>query len=172
VKADAYAAELQTQGAQIASEYPEVSCRWQGDELVFPKADDDGFEIRLQPDAAGVIVLTDVGLHVHVEGDPEDAVRDALGLVRDLLSPDMRVVERRSGQHGYRWTLERLESGRWLGEARTGLLFWNYFGRRSEQIYQNRRFPGRLADTAGFRQATPCRRRWRPGSVRRTEAAC
>lgn len=142
---DPYTTELRVQGDRIATQYPEVACRWQGDELVFPKTTEDGFEISLQPDSRGVIVLTDVGLHVHVDGAPADAVQDALGLVRDLLTPDMRIVELRAGGGGYRWRMERLESGRWLVEARTGLLFWNYFGRRSERTYQNRRLPGRLA---------------------------
>jgi hypothetical protein len=29
-----------------------------------------------------------------------------------------------------------------------GLLFWNYFSRRSEKIYQNHHLPGRLAQIA------------------------
>lgn len=144
MSSDPYAAELRSQGDRIATQYPEVACRWHGDELVFPKTAEDGFEITLQPDSGGVVVLTDVGLHVHVDGVPAEAVQDALGPVCDLLTPDMRVVELRAGGCGYRWRMERLESGRWLVEAQTGVLFWNYFGRRSERTYQNRRLPGRL----------------------------
>lgn len=72
-------------------------------------------------------------------------VEDALGLVRDLLSPDMRVRELRAGRSAYRWFIEAFDGRTWKVEHMTGLLFWNYFGRRSEHIYQNAVLPGRLA---------------------------
>lgn len=146
-KTSAYADELRTQTDRVAEVHPEVAVFWRANEVVFPKAGEDGFEVSVQPESGGLIVLTDVGLHVHIGGDPDEAVGDALGPVRDLLSPDMRVVEQRAGRRGYRWTLERLDTGRWVRVATTGQLFWNYFAGRSERIYQNRRLRGRLAYT-------------------------
>ncbi len=141
----AYADELRSQARSILADHPDMPHHWRNDGLVFSGSDLDGFEVTLQPDGQGIVVLTGVGLHEHVEGAPAEAVRDALGLVRDLLSPDMRVRELRAGGRAYRWLLERRELDRWTCESQTGLLFWNYFARRSERVYQNRWLPGRLA---------------------------
>ncbi len=143
-----YADELRIQSDRVVEDHPGLRVEWRDSELVFPKAALGGFEVRLLPVSDGVVVLTDLGLHVHLEDTPSDAVRDALGLARDLLSADMRIVEHRAGPRAYRWSLERRAGGRWVGEAQTGLLFWNYFARRSERIYQNRQLPGRLAEDA------------------------
>jgi hypothetical protein len=145
----AYTGELRVQATSILAEHPEVVHQWSEDWLVFPPASPDGFEVSIDPEPHGVIVFTGVGVHVHVDGSPEEAVRDAIGLVRDLLSSDMRVRELRSGGQGYRWILERREASGWIGEAQTSLLFWNYFGQRSERIYQNSQLPGRLGGVPG-----------------------
>lgn len=143
-----YRHELRTQADLILVNNPALGHSWQTNgELVFPPKGPDGFEVRLKPDSHGVIVLTDVGFHEHFEGSPEQAVESALGLVRDLLSPDMRVREQRANGSGYRWILERRDGQDWKSESRTGLLLWNYLGRRGERIYQNRHLPGRLGGT-------------------------
>jgi hypothetical protein len=141
----AYSHELRSQASRVLTAHPSLLYQWHGDHLVFPAVDEDGFDVTLQPDAHGIIVLTGVGVHEHIDGSPWDAVRDALGLARDLLSPDMRVREQRAGGAGYRWVLERRDTGMWRPQSETGLLFWNYFGRRSEHFYQNTQLPGRLA---------------------------
>lgn len=85
------------------------------------------------------------GFHTHFD-DSDDAgalVRDAFGLVRDLLSPAMRLREWRAGNVPYRWVLEVQVADGWRSEQTMGLLFWNYFGRRSERVYQNRQLPAR-----------------------------
>ena len=104
-------------------------------------------EVVLQPDSRGIIAVTSVGFHEHVEGPVTESVQDALGFARDLLSPDMRVREQLSDERGYRWNLERRQEGEWALESTTGLMFWNYFGRRSERFYQNQHPPGRLGRT-------------------------
>jgi hypothetical protein len=145
VGVSAYVDELRTQSARVFAANPGVSYLWRDDALVFPSSTADGFEIAIQPEAGGVVVFTDVGLHVHLDGTPDQAVEDAFGLARDLLSPDMRIRELCASGRGYRWVLERRDSTGWHCEGRTGLFLWNYFGRRSERVYQNQHLPGRLA---------------------------
>jgi len=75
--------------------------------------------------------------------DPASVVRDALGLVRDLLSAAMRLRELRAGGWPYKWILEARVSGQWQTEQTMGPLVWNYFGARSKRIYQNAHLPER-----------------------------
>lgn len=95
------------------------------------------------------------GVHVHFDEhydpefyDTEELVDEALGMARDLLSPDMRIRELRAGNKPYRWFMEHSDGTRWHAVHVTGLLFWNYLGRRSEHIYQNHTLPGRMKDEA------------------------
>lgn len=143
----AYTDELHNQTERILLDHPDIPHTWRGDALVFLTTEASGFEIRLHPEEHGIVVFAGLGLHEHFEESPAEAVRDALGLVRDLLSPDMRVRELRAGRFAYRWILERMAGDRWLPESETGLLFWNYFGKRSQRIYQNKALPGRLSET-------------------------
>jgi hypothetical protein len=75
--------------------------------------------------------------------DPTTAVTEAFGLLRDVLSPGMRLRELRAGRMPYRWYLEAAVEGTWHTEQMMGLLLWNFFGRRSERIYQNDHLPAR-----------------------------
>ncbi len=145
VSVGAYAEEFRARASAILSTHPEVHHAWRQDgTLVFPASSPAGFEVTLQPEDGEVSVFTSCGFHEHFEGEPLQAATDALALTRDLLSPDMRVRELRAGGGAYRWVLERRTSGGWTAEASTGLFFWNWFGRRSERVYQNTQLPGRL----------------------------
>src|SRR6266498_3885481 len=73
----------------------------------------------------------------------QEKIVAALGLVRDLLSPHMRIRELRAGKSAYRWHMEALHNNEWQTEGFTGLLFWSYFAKRSERILQNTTLPGR-----------------------------
>ncbi len=141
-----YADELREQMNRIAADRAGVAFQWRESELVFSKAAEDGFDVSLLPVADGVVVQTSLGLHVNFEDEPAGAVRDALALARDMLSAQMRIVEHCVGSRPYRWSLERQGVNGWVCEAQTGLLFWNYFGRRRQRTYQNRLLPGRLTD--------------------------
>ena len=140
-----YATELRTQAARVLEAHQTLPHRWQAhDELCFPSIAEQGFDVIVRPERGGIAVLTNVGFHERFDGAPANAVEDALGFTRDLLSPDMRVREQRSGTRPYRWLVERRDSDHWCVEAETGLLFWNYLGRRSERVYQNCQLSGRL----------------------------
>ena len=141
----AYSDELRCQAGRILADYPDIPREWHEAVLTFPAAAPDGFEVALRPCGDGVIVSCAAGYHEHVNGPPAAAVEEALGLARDLLSSDMRLRELRAGGRAYRWVVERRAADGWIPESEAGLLFWRYFARRDERIYQNRQLPGRFA---------------------------
>ena len=114
--------------------------------LRFPCVDDSGFDVEVCVGAREIVVHA-LGAHEHFElqgSTPSEVCASVLGLVRDLLSPDMRIREMRSRGRAFRWFVESRNGPEWLVETETGLLFFNYFGRRSERVYQNRQLPGRM----------------------------
>ena len=137
---------------EAISKYPELQHSWNMNadgvscSLTFPKQNENGFEILIEVSPNQITVFT-VGAHQHFDS-PEDSnetkIKTALALVRDLLSSDMRIRELRAGNSAYRWALESLHQNNWRRESSTGLLFWNYFGKRSEKIFQNYTLPTRL----------------------------
>ena len=117
--------------------------------LRFPATSQDGFDVELAASSDG-IVLNAGGFHTHFDqpGDIEDQVTQALGLARDLLSTGMRLRERRAGGLPYRWTIEIATATGWQTDQSTGLLFWNYLGRRSEAVFQNQQLPARFPEAS------------------------
>ncbi|MCE5323304.1 hypothetical protein LLG46_08315 [bacterium] len=117
--------------------------RWKS--LHFPKRSDDGFDITVEVFSNEIIVSAD-GPHFHFDQveSPEDTVNDALGLTRDLLSPDMRILQKCTNGKPYKWSLQVLRNGTWHTEQTMGLLVFNIIGKRSERVFTNRLLPGRL----------------------------
>lgn len=128
----------------ILSQHPEVkhSLSIDDDEdhciLDIPKQSDDGFDITIEVFPSGII-LSASGAHIHFDDikEAESTISEVFGLIRDLLSPAMRVVEQRSNEQPYKWYLESLRNGQWQREDANGLLFYNFFGKKTEKIYQN-----------------------------------
>lgn len=141
--------ELRRQGAEVLSSYPSLRHEWREEQdrlvLRFPAQDADGFDVALAA-IDDDIELRAGRFHRHFEDnpDPEDFIRHALGLVRDLLGPGMRLRELVAGGKPYRWFVESRTNAGWRAEEETGLLFWNVFGRRAERIFTNRHLPERL----------------------------
>lgn len=129
---------------------PELNHDWlhaansDGCHLRIRGAGQSGFDLDVQVQPAG-IVLAGAGWHEHyqLEGDGEQFARNMLGLIRDLISPRMRIRELRVGSSGYRWHLECLEEDGWVIENTFGYLIWNFFGRKSERIHMNEVLPMR-----------------------------
>ena len=118
--------------------------------LTFPRQAEGGFDVVVEA-ASEELILFANGAHVQFDRPydpdygPEMQVEEALGLARDLLSPAMRIRERYAGNKPYRWHIEYVNDTQWRVEHETVLLFWNYFGRRSERIYQNYTLPSRTS---------------------------
>jgi len=107
--------------------------------LQFPAQDADGFDVEIHASPNCLVVYADAA-HSEVEDPPElqERVREALRWVQDLLSPRTRLRIQFAGSAPYRWSVEVFEDGKWKVVFLTGLLFWNFFGRRHEVIRQNR----------------------------------
>lgn len=133
----------------IFAEHLELRHEWhrQGREakLILQPATPDGFEVWAVASDTELIVGAE-GAHHHFEYDEGSMVQlvaAALGLVRDLLSPAMRLREYSAGGSPYRWVLESHAGGTWHEEEESGSLFYNWFGRRSERLRQNYHLPPR-----------------------------
>lgn len=120
----------------------EITC------LEVPAIDDGGFGLELAVSASGVTLSTDRGFHEHFEfeEDPETFIRQILGFSRDLLSPQMRLRELQSNNRPYRWFLEAWDGANWVAEFEMGLVMFNFVGKRSQQIFQNRILEGHSID--------------------------
>jgi len=145
------AATLREEAAKALAGHPSLRHEWSDEGAVvtlrFPPADAHGFEVAIQAGEGYLYVLMGRN-HQPFDVDPRnpaEAVTGALGLVRDLLSPNMRLRELRAGGRPYRWYVETHDGETWQLEAETGLLFFNFFGKRSEHVFQNHQLPGRRA---------------------------
>jgi len=74
----------------------------------------------------------------------------ALGLVRALLSTDMRLRVRQAGGRPYKWGVEAATPTGWRLHEESGLIFFRYFSARTDQYFQNEQLPplGFAAGTA------------------------
>ncbi len=116
-------------------------------EVTIPRENSDGFDITIGEDSEQIYLLTNCGYHDHWHSEMfeslEEAYETVFGLVRDLLSNAMRVLEKRSNDSAYCWQLQINENGCWKTESKTSLLFWNYFGKKSEVVFSNNTLPKR-----------------------------
>lgn len=130
---------------------PAITCRWSQDRLKvsFPKNENSGFDIEVayEPTSETLNLQTDHGYHDHFHTNQFESFSAALsnvfGLVRDLLSPNMRIVETRANGKPRKWQLQALVDGNWATEAKVGLLFWNVFGEKTTVEYINHVLPPR-----------------------------
>ena len=132
----------------IFNRHPEIEHRWSLD------ADEDhcvleivgvgtpGYDISIEVDPDEITLFAG-GFHNHysVTDPQEDFLQEFFGRIRDMLSPAMRIREQLSNGNSYRWHLENQTEGEWHPESTCGLLFWNWFGRRSERLYMNTNLP-------------------------------
>ena len=138
-------------GKIALSQCPELKNEWSIDDdedhciLYIPKVSDDGFDIEVEVNSYGIIVTAEV-THIHFdrEDDLEDLCKQALGLIRDMLSEGMRVLQKESNGKPYRWSIQSNSNGQWITEETSGIFFWNYFGKKSERIFTNHHLPIRI----------------------------
>jgi hypothetical protein len=138
------------QAKAALSGYPHLKHEWSidGDEdhciLDIPEESKDGFPITVEAWPSEITVIAG-GAHMHydLEGDIEDLSGRVLGLVRDLLSPGMRIRECLAGGKPYKWVIELFRNGQWVTEETLRELFFRWFGRRTEKIYQNKTLAAR-----------------------------
>lgn len=140
---------LQQYVEPLLAAYPALPTAWNaaGDEICLKSADHDGFDVYVAMDSRCLYLRTEFGYEDHWHNRDEAALEANLqavfGLVRDLLSEQMRLRVLYANGQAYRWILERRVGKQWQAEDIYGLLLWNYFGRRSEATFSNRLLPVR-----------------------------
>jgi hypothetical protein len=144
--------ELRKQGSAVFIDHPELEHHWEVESdgsvvLHLPKTSPRGFDISLTGNDVD-IELEAGGFHSHFDDlpDPKELISGALGFVRDLLSESMRLRVCYSNGNPYRWLLESRDQNAWKVEEETGLLFWNFFGEKSEEVFQNDQLLPRSGD--------------------------
>jgi len=141
---------FQRYGTSVLSRTPQVVHEWsaqgRGCRLFIPATTSSGFDIDV---AVGPDTVTLGWGSWHTPFDPDmdmDAfVEHLFALLRDMLSPDMRVRELWAWPFAYRGFLESFDGHQWSTEQEMGMIFWNYFSKRSERIYSNSVLPSRLS---------------------------
>jgi hypothetical protein len=119
-------------GTSVFAQNPEIVHEWSIEPdrcyLVIPALSPDGFEIRLEI-GLNAVTLYWGNWHTRFESTAR-LVEELFGLLRDMLSSDMRIRELCANSSPYRGILETYDGTRWSTEHEMGLIFWNYFGKR------------------------------------------
>lgn len=113
--------------------------------LLIPKANPDGFDVTVIADKNEVSVYTEYLAHRHFtsDGNHRETASLAMGLVRDLLAPNMRVHVFEVGGSPYKAILEVFHKDSWQDDGSTGLLVIPWFRKKTERFYTNQRLPAR-----------------------------
>ncbi|MFC1975965.1 hypothetical protein ACFLXQ_06170 [Chloroflexota bacterium] len=109
----------------------------------------NGFDVTIEIREGKVFLWTNTGFHDEwqIDDDHNSFMKSVFGFLRDLLSNNMRLRELRSNGQPYRWVLEGWNGKDWIMESTTGLIIYNYFGRKSEHIFQNQMIEGLSIDS-------------------------
>ena len=143
-----FQAELRAQFAAARPAHFALDHTWDdgpdGLALSFPASSPNGFSVHLVATDADITVNAG-RMHVPFDGSepPSALVGQALALARDLLSPRMRLRERRFLGRPYRWYLEHKQGSAWVPEHEMGLLMWAPAMLATTTIYQNNQLPAR-----------------------------
>jgi hypothetical protein len=110
-----------------------------GKELIFKKKNVEGFDVIIGFEENHIYIYTNRGYHEHFEmmEKSEEVLNYVFETVRGLLNKKMRIIEFLSNGKAYMWKLQSLNNEKWKTVATNSLILWNYFGRKSENIYRN-----------------------------------
>jgi hypothetical protein len=143
---------LRQYGMAVLAQNPEIVHVWSAEpdycDLSIPASDANGFDIRITAEA-DAITLHWGNWHTRFEptAGNDTLVEAVFGLIRDMLSSDMRIRELCAGDKPYRGLLEAYDGTHWSTEQEMVLIFWNYFAKRSARTYSNSTLPGRMIMT-------------------------
>jgi hypothetical protein len=139
---------------RVIANYPALAHQWTCEPsgkrtLKFPAASATGFDVTIEAETYGLYPYAG-----DWHGAPWDCstprmsfaqiAEDCLGFVRSLLCSDSSLQVFYANERPYRWVLNYPFEGRRVS-ARTGLLVFNYFGRRSVRAFQNQQLRPREA---------------------------
>ena len=122
-------------------------------EITFSKKDKNGFDITVEEENGELILYTETAYHDHFTHEAfenkEETFDYVFGLVRDLLSNNMRIREIQKNNMPIKVYLEYQKNEEWLIESNIGILSWvifNPFAQKEEIIYTNNTLPKRNLD--------------------------
>lgn len=93
-----------------------------------------GFDISLYIDTGEYTAYTVVFGNWHGQFDTGEEAGEFVALG---LSSECRMREFSRGNSPYKWVVESLQNGKWEMVQETGLLFFPFWKKKSEKIYQN-----------------------------------
>ena len=131
--------------------------------VLIPRIHDSGFDVTVEAATFGVLVRTGTLFHAHFPfswddldyGEREEfrepvdqaesrrSAEQAFALVRDLLSPAVRIRERRAAGVSYHAALEVRVHGQGRRRRAVTLYRYPYWGRREERLWANTHLRGR-----------------------------
>ncbi len=119
-------------------------------ELIIHKQDENGFDVGIISELHGIYPWAG-GWHgspwdattPHAEGNMRQTCENCLGFIRTLLSPDARLRVESKGNQPCHWTVELFDGRAWQAQEASRLVIFNFLGKLSETIQQNRHFPSR-----------------------------
>ena len=141
---------IETIGKEFFSVYPHVPHSWnigsEGFDLSIEMESESGFSIFLDLIEYEAVIYCGC-MHQHVfwpeEESADDYARRIYGMIYDYLTTETRLREVYSGKNPHKYVIEQRVDGNWESEEEMGLLFFNYFGKKSEKFYQNDILPPR-----------------------------
>jgi len=119
-------------------------------ELIIHKQDESGFDVGIICESHGVYPWASNwhggawdATTPYAEGNLQQTCENCLGFIRTLLSTDARLrVQYKAGQPCH-WIVELFDGEHWKAQEESSLVIYNYFGKLTETIHQNRHFPSR-----------------------------
>ena len=125
--------------------FPNLNPKWITDstwadlELEIPSQKESGFDVfaSIQGDEITVFGGGCSHQHLNLESDTERLASEAFGLIYDLLSPGMRVIEFTAGGKPYKWKMQTQIDGEWHTDIITGLMCWRLFSKKAQRVLQN-----------------------------------
>lgn len=144
--------EFERYAKRLLAGYPEVSTKWDslahdGKHLTIFRKDESGFDVVVEAYTYGLYPYAG-DWHgpawelVSKEETCGELCEQFMGFVRSLLCEDSQLEVRYAGSWPYKWRLTYPTEDGFKTEE-TGLFIFNYFGARSQRIFQNHHLPTR-----------------------------
>ncbi|MCB0408113.1 MAG: hypothetical protein KDD34_07920 [Bdellovibrionales bacterium] len=137
--------------SDILKQYPELSFEWNESSekktLKILKNENSGFDIEVECETYGLYPSAD-GWHGAAWDSTtpnttfEELSEDCLGFVRSLLCSDSKLTVLFSNGKPYKWILSYPIDGS-IVDDETGLILFNFFGKRTRVEFQNKVLPSR-----------------------------
>jgi hypothetical protein len=145
---------FEAMGKRFFEMYPEIPHEWSMDstdfQLTIKKINEKGFDLNLELFGDDVVLHCE-SMHQHITNlekkpTPEFA-NEVFGVIYDYLTTDVRMKEFQSNGSPFKWVIESLSEDKWERGQSTGILFYNYFGKKTIEIFQNDYLPPRMSQS-------------------------